>query len=340
MYLKIPDNMTLSQLSNRVSHDNVAQILAANGVSWGPNIGQAFEEKCNSVIQSSVPTRSMPKGVSWEQQYNLLNKLTQDFDVFEYACSMGDAAWQVFASLNTFPGMLRIPDTVSIASGNDVLGDGNPVPQSIYNAVMNDLTTNHAITDLSVFNNYSSVGAGQSYVYSDPGPSLFESFNIPWGDVTLWSSISNTAIDFPVYPESFDDGTQAEYNTMPDMIYQYEQWYVYKSSGPRAPKFSFHFHRDMWTGDHRDGKANELIRFCEAQCYPDYRGSTVVAPTVSLFIGGRRLITGVVTSVNTSWSGPIGLDGFYLECTLDISITEVSPEPLNYQTVLTKPLIG
>lgn len=338
MYLKISDTLTLSQLSNRVSHDNVGAILAANGLSWGPNVGSAFTAKCNAVI-NSYSTRS-GSGIGWEQQYSILNKLTQDSDVFEYACSMGANAWQVFSSLATFPGMLNIPSTVSIASGNDILGDGNPVPQSIYNAVMNDLITNHAITDLSVFNDYSNASAAQSSVYGDPGTSLFESFHIPWGEVTLWSSISGDTIDFPVYPETIDDGTSAEYTTMPDMIYQYEPWQVYKSSGPRSPKFSFHFHRDMWTGDHRDGKANELIRFCQAQCYPDYQGSAVVAPTVSLFIGGSRMITGIMTSVNVSWSGPLGLDKFYLECTLDISITEVSPEPLTYQSVRTKPLIG
>ena len=81
MYLKISDTLTLSQLSNRVSHDNVGAILAANGLSWGPNVGSAFTAKCNAVI-NSYSTRS-GSGIGWEQQYSILNKLTQDSDVFE-----------------------------------------------------------------------------------------------------------------------------------------------------------------------------------------------------------------------------------------------------------------
>ena len=96
----------------------------------------------------------------------------------------------------------------------------------------------------------------------------------------------------------------------------------------------------MWSGDHRDGKANELIRFCEACCYPEYNGSAVNTSTVTLIIAGKPLIRGVMTDVSTTWSGPIGLDGYYLECELRISITEVSDKPLNYSYVKSREIIG
>ena len=334
MFLKVPESMTLAQLSNRVSHDNVGAILAANGLAWGPNVGSALTAACNNAVANA----NSP--VSWEQQYVMLNRLTQDSDTFEYACLMSDSAWQVYASMNTFPGMLSIPSNVQISSGNDVLGNNIPVSNVVYNGVMSRLLVEPHDIDISVFNDYSITGAAQAATYGDPGSEIFNAFHIPWGEITLWSSIDGSHIEFPVYPETIEDGTQAEYTTMPDMLYQYEPWYMYKSSGPRSPKYSFHFHRDMWTGDHRDGKANQLIRYCQAQCYPDYRGSAVVAPTVSLYVAGNRLISGIVTSVNTSWTGPIGLDGWYLECTLDLSITEIATEPLNYNVVRNKPLIG
>jgi hypothetical protein len=145
---------------------------------------------------------------------------------------------------------------------------------------------------------------------------------------------------FPVYPEEYDDGVSANYEEMGEMLYQYEPWKVYKSSGPRENTFTFKMHRDMWTGDHRDGNANALIRGCEANCYPDYDGSLVNVPIVTLYIHGSNLITGVMTSCKTHWSGPIGLDGYYLCCDLTLTIVEVSPQALNYNTVRSKGLIG
>ena len=127
---------------------------------------------------------------------------------------------------------------------------------------------------------------------------------------------------------------------MPDLLYQYEPWQLYNSSGPRTNTYLFHFHRDMWTGDHRDGKANELIRYCEANCYPEFNGSAVNVPTVTLYIAGSPLIHGVMTQVDTTWDGPIGLDGYYLNCELSITITEVSETALNYNVIKGKSLIG
>ena len=99
-------------------------------------------------------------------------------------------------------------------------------------------------------------------------------------------------------------------------------------------------HRDMWSGDHRDGKCNDLIRFCQANCYPDYNGAAVNTSIVSLYVAGQCLIRGILTEVKTTWSGPIGLDGFYLAVSMSLTFTEVSDIPLNYSTVRRKGLIG
>lgn len=334
MFLTVPENMTLAQLNNRVSADNVAEILAVNGLDWQPHIGAALAAQVNAI--QSDPTRS---DVGWEQRNAILNKLSQDSDIFEQACLLGDAGWKVLVATGTFPGMVNIPASITIPQGSDTIGNGKPVPAAIYQAVMGQLAMYPHVIDPSLFNTYSS-NTSSVAVTNSPDSSLFKAFHIPWGDVTLYSSASDTSLDFPVYPESIEDGVAATYTTMPDMIYQYEPWQVYHSSGPRSPRYTFHFHRDMWSGDHRDGKANELVRFCQAQCYPDYQGSAVIAPTVTLYIAGDPEITGVVTAVNVTWGGPLGLDKWYLECTLELSIIEVSTQELNNQSVAGKPLIG
>jgi hypothetical protein len=158
--------------------------------------------------------------------------------------------------------------------------------------------------------------------------------------VTLYSSISEDAIDFPVYPEETTYQTTANYTQMPDLLYQYEPWSVYVSSGPVVKTYEFNFHRDMFSGNHNDGLANRLIRFCESNCYPHYRGTAVDTATVTLYIHGQIAISGIMTDVSPNWYGPIADDGWYLACRLSITIQEVSPVPLNYTTVKERPLLG
>ena len=68
--------------------------------------------------------------------------------------------------------------------------------------------------------------------------------------------------------------------------------------------------------------------------------SLVNVSTVTLYIHGQNLITGVMTDCKVKWDKPIGLDGYYLVCELSFTISEVSPEPLNYTTMRNKGLIG
>ena len=52
------------------------------------------------------------------------------------------------------------------------------------------------------------------------------------------------------------------------------------------------------------------------------------------------MINGILTDVSVDWSGPLGQDGWYLECTMTLSITEIARKPLNYDTVMNLPIIG
>lgn len=334
-FLQIDTTTKLSELSDRVGARNVSTLLSVNGLERKYDIGRSHNDICNSIVNNS-------NNIDWQRKSTLLNSLVSDSDIFEYAALQGESSWKVFSSLGTFPGMLRIPDSVELPDATDILGNGSSTPSNIYQSVMDQLSVSPHEIDPSVFNEFSSMKHSTivSGNASSTNTNVFEMFNIPWGEITLYSSLSDDSVDFPVYPEEVSDGVQSNYTQMPDMLYQYEPWYVYESSGPRTNSYEFHMHRDMWTGNHTDGKCNELIRFCEAQCYAKYEGSAVDTPTVTLYVAGKPLISGIMADVKHNWSGPIGHDGWYLECTLTITITEVASSALNFDVVKSKGIIG
>lgn len=334
-FLKITENTTFSDLVKKVGSRNVETILAKNNLSRTPKIGAALK-KLNDQVKATTAS-----DVSWQKKSSVLNTFTQDSDIFEEACVLGEQDWKVLSTLGTFPNMLKIPETIKLPDDDDIIGNGIGVVTSTYKNVMKSLKTPPHQIDISVFNSYSSTKDISLVDGIDQSASkmLDQWFKLPWGDITLHSSIDDSSIDFPVYPEELDDGRAANYTEMPDLLYQYEPWPVYQNSGPRTNTYTFKMHRDMWTGDHRDGKCNELIRFCEACCYPEYNGSAVNTTRVTLYVKGQPLISGIMHNTSTSWSGPIGLDGFYLECELKIEIQEVSDTPLSYKTVKEKGLI-
>ena len=335
-YLKINKSLKLAELSDNIGSTNVSHTLSVNNLIRTPNIGEYFYDMCDKIVNES-------EQVDWQRKLTLLSKFSGDSDLFETVALLDSDGWKVLSNLNTLPGMIKIPEYVTLPDSVDVLGSGEHVSDNIYNKALNCFKYAPHTIDPSIFNEYCNIVPSSIQGVSSSNVSqlnTFQWFKLPWGDITLYSSLSDTSVEFPVYPESVEDRRSANYTTMPDMLYQYEPWQVYQSSGPRTNIYEFSFHRDMWTGDHRDGKANQLIRFCEANCYPDYQGSAVVTSNVTLYVGGKELITGILTDVTTDWDGPIGLDGWYLNCKLKLTITEVSKSALNYSNIIKKPLIG
>lgn len=332
--LGIDTKTKLSDLIQSIGRTATATMLASNGLSWEPNVGSAFADKCSHIA-------SKAQDVSIQRKVSLLNSVTSDSDIFESLSLAGESTWKIFSELGTLPGSLRVPDGIILPDNVNILGNGEHVSSTIYNKAMKSLKNEPHRVDPAIFNNYSTKNINtKEYNVQTGSGDPFMMFRIPWGDLTLYSSLSGDSVDFPVYPEELSDAVKANYTTMPDLLFQYEPWQIYNSSGPRSVSLSFHMHRDMWTGDHQDGKCNQLIRFCEAQCYPEFNGSAVNTSTVTMYIKGKKYVTGVMTDVSTDWGGPIGNDGFYLECTLKITITEVSEQPLNYSTMKNKGLIG
>lgn len=331
-FLLINEDLTLSQLSDRVGERNVEYILSANNLTRTPRIGKQFQ----AMVEESYNSAE----VDWQRKSTILNTFTDHSDIFEKAALLNENGWKTLSTYSTFPDALRIPESITISDGTDVLGDSDGVTSVIYRKAMSQLSTPPYIIDPGIFNEYSTMRNSTIFDTGTEMNNPIQGFNLPWGKVTLYSSLSDTSMDIPCYPEELEDSRTANYTTMPDLLYQYEPWYLYESSGPRQVSYKFELHRDMWTGDHRDGKCNQLIRFCEANCFPRFSGSAVNVPSVTLYVNGDCLISGIMTDVNKKWSGPIGLDGFYLYCELTLNITEVSKTPLNYDTVMNKSLIG
>lgn len=339
-FLELTENATLSWLNNRVGVKNTPTVLQQNNIPRVHNVGKAFKDMTAQKVAEYTevdPNGQVSTVVSYPKKINILNTFTSDADVFEAAALQNDDGWKLLATVGTMPNYLRIPSTFTLPDSIDILGGSGAIDKRIYNQAIGFLE-NKLEVDPAIFNKYSDI---RSSSYNTVGSdNVYQWFKLPWGDITLYSSLSDTSMDFPVYPEEYDDEHQANYDTMPDLLYQYEPWQVYKSSGPRSNPYTFKMHRDMWSGDHRDGKCNELIRFCEANCYPVFSGATVQTSTVVLYVAGKPLIRGILTSVKTQYSGPIGLDGFPLYVEMTLNITEVSSEPLNYYSVMRKGLIG
>lgn len=334
-FLQISRSTTLKDLASYVGSSAVNQVLNVNGLTRQRNVGQQFYDLCDSVVRSASE-------VSWKRKSELLNLFSTDADVFEYAATQSEDGWKVLSNMMAFPNALAIPETVDVVRYDDVLGNGTPVASDVYRKTMISLEKTGKI-DSSLFNDFSTIKSSSTVAGSRVTGSvngIFQAFKIPWGDVMFYSSLSDSSVDIPAYPESVKDPRTATYTTMPDLLYQYEPWYLYTSSGPREVSVDFHLHRQMWTGDETDGKANDMIRFIQASTYAKYNGSLVNNDLCTLYIKGLPYIRGIVTGVEVEWTGPIGQDGFYLEFNLSITFVEVSSRELNYETVKSLPLIG
>ena len=334
-FLQLPENLTLKQLASYVGSNNVGRVLSVNGLNRTRDLTSVVQNQNDLLVNST-------DNVSWKRKAEILNNFSTDSDVFEHACVQSEDGWKVLSQTMRFQDAILIPADVEIVRYDDVLGNEVPVTKTVYSKVMESLESTGKVNS-SLFNDFSTIKPSSiisASTSSNGSNALFQAFKIPWGDITFYSSLSDKSMDIPVYPEVVKEPRTASYANMPDTLYQYEPWYTYNSSGPRSVSFEFHMHRQMWTGDERDGKANELVRFIQAATYPKYSGSAVTSDTCTLYVKGQPYITGIVTSVDVDWTGPIGLDGFYLEFTVTVNFTEVSTRALSHEVVQSLSILG
>lgn len=333
-FLSVAKDMTMGALRKIVGAQNIDNVLSLNQMPTVHNIGEVLQSAYQDVINTPAPN------ISSDRKISILNSVSSDADVFEAVALQDENSWKYMSAFNSLPMMLRIPDTLHLPESQKILSSyKRAISKAVYNKAINYLLQGLPI-DPIIFDTYSTIQRAQTAGAATSFSGGMPWFNLPWGEITLHSSITDSSLDFPVYPEEYEDGVHATYDTMPDMIYQYEPWYTYKSSGPRSPSLTFKMHRDMWTGDHRDGKCNELIRFCQAQCYPEFKGAAVNTAISTLYIAGKPYIRGIITEEKHTYSGPLGLDKFPLYVEMTLTFTEIASTPLNFDIVRKKGLIN
>lgn len=349
-FLLITKEDTMVSISRIIGQQNIDLLLAENNLIRMPKIGQQWKDKCDNLIATT------PNLVDASRKAALLNTLVDSEEAFEKACLMDEDEWKVFSAFMAFTDALRIPESLELPYSYKIIGAklgnvvaaniGNvkardagqqnvePVDSNTYRVVMRELQLQGTISP-GVFNAVNTAPSMKVDATASIEKAVPQySYNLPWGKIQLYSTLLKEAIDFPAYPEPLSVTRTANYTAMPDIIYQYEPWIMYQSSGPREQSLQFHLHRDLWSGDHRDGQANKLIRFCEANTFPRYTGSAVLAPLVRLYVDGSLFISGVITNTSVDWDGPIGLDNWFLEFRLNLTIQEVSDVALNIDSVL------
>ena len=222
-FLEINNKTTLSQLNNRIGTRNVDSVLQYNNLQRVPNIGQAFADMSSLNAQNYTEVDNngvVSHEVSYNRKINILNTLTTDEDVFEAASLQNSEGWKLLSVVGTMPNYLRIPSTLILADGADILGGtGVSINKTVYYKAMQYLNRNEDV-DPVIYNTYSE-RRGTSITGNVYTPMALQWFKIPWGEITLYSSLNNSSVDFPVYPETYDDERQANYDTMPDLLYQY-----------------------------------------------------------------------------------------------------------------------
>lgn len=375
-FLTITRKDTLVSLSRIIGAHNIDLLLAENGLMREPKIGAQYYKKCDDLLASDPPEVPAARKAALLNALTDSQEVFEKASLMDEEEWKIFSAFQSFRDALRLPESIQMPysskvigissQTVEEAAigGGGVSSSGRrttggqgvtptaspaaqvtaaePVSSNTYRAVMKELSVKGTIPP-EIFNTINTaypvrVEDQKSQRIKDKTPQF--AYNLPWGKIQMYSDVLKEVIDFPAYPEEISTSRSAQYVEMPDLIYQYEPWIAYEKSGPREQALSFHLHRDMWSGDHRDGRANNLIRFCEANTFPRFNGSIVQAPKIQLYIDGSLFISGVLVECIVNWSGPIGLDNWYLEFTLELRIQEVSDVALNIDTVRNFGLIG
>ena len=178
-FLTLDKETKLKDFSDEVGSRNADYILAANSIDRSPNIGKKFYESCEAAKKSI-------ENISWQRKSQILNTFTQDSDIFETAALLGENDWKVLSALGTFPGMVKVPDSITLPDSVNILGNGQGVKSEIYNKAMKSLEE-HNYVDPSIFNEYSNIKNSKIAEGASHSSSTFSGFNLPWGQVTLAS---------------------------------------------------------------------------------------------------------------------------------------------------------
>ena len=150
-FWSVDETTKLAELSALVGSRNVDQVLHYNEIDRTPNIGKDFIDACNSVIQTSTDT------ITWQRKQTILSGFASDSDVFEAAALSGESAWKLLSIKNTFPGYIKLPETIKVPDSIRIMGNGMGVGAATFKNAMIALETPPHYISTNVFNEYSSM---------------------------------------------------------------------------------------------------------------------------------------------------------------------------------------
>ena len=225
-----------------------------------------------------------------------------------------------YSTLGSVPGCLVVPA--------EFVDDTTPVSGHVQQAILRDITLEAVREDLRA----DTPILDFPRVDSEFGSSQDNWYWKPRGDV-MFQVEGQTPLEIPCFPESVNDSTSATWSQEMTTYQHYEPQNTYHKSGPRTVSCTFKIHRAMWDGNQDSGKSEELVAYMQSACYPNYDTQASEPPRVTLLIGKSIRIVGILTSMETTHSGPIGPDNRYDCVDINISITEESDNVLSTDAV-------
>lgn len=225
-----------------------------------------------------------------------------------------------YQNLGTIPGYMIIP--------SDMVDSVEPIP----NYLQYQILQKNSIADIQEVIRKNNPDIDIPYTDNAGLGSEDNWYWKPTGEVTIQIE-GEEVMEIPCYPEEVSDNVTATWSQEMTTYQHYEPQNTYKQSGPRILTCLFKIHRAMWTGNQDSGDSEALVAYIQSACYPDYDTQAAEPPRVTLIIGKSVRIVGILTSMDTKYYGPIGVDGKYDCVDVSISITEESDNVLSTKAV-------
>lgn len=312
--LQVDDELTIAKFTREYEHAD--DILRLNNL---PNPTCPYSTIANQLYNNDYQAmQKLSTEPSYSEQYHVRSVKEQlmDRDRAEVVASFTPAEFLRYSTLGSIPGCLIIPssyvtETVPVTGGTQqaILLD------SKIQDVRRDLRSD--VPQLDFLTSDTEYGTLSENWYWHPT-----------GDVTIQIE-GDRPIEIPCFPESVTDNTSATWSQEMATYQHYEPQNTYNKSGPRVVAATFKIHRAMWDGNQDSGKSEELVAYIQSACYPDYDTQASEPPRVTLIIGKSIRITGILTTMDTTYGGPIGPDNKYDCVDISISIQEESDNVLS-----------
>lgn len=316
--LQVDDTLTVATFKRQNPHAD--DILRANNL---PNATCPYSTIANQLYNNDVQAWNKlgvePEYSESSHVRGVQAQLT-DSTKANVVAEFTPAEFLRYSTLGSVPGCLIVPV--------EYVDDVTPVSGHTQQAVLQDYSLTEVREDLRA----DTPDLQFPRIDTEFGETQDNWYWKPTGDVTFQIE-GDTALEIPCFPESVSDTTSATWSQEMTTYQHYEPQNTYNKSGPRVVSCTFKIHRAMWDGNQDSGKAEELVAYMQSACYPNYDTQASEPPRVTLIIGKSVRIVGILTSMDTTYSGPIGPDNKYDCLEIAISITEESDNVLSTDAV-------